>query len=233
MRLAPAAEGAATRALASPTAGGTLAMPAVRGRGPPGTFSRCPNAPRIRARRPICPPLLRILRAWPARSRLMGGAPPAWRAGGPMEPQQPELMAGEPAPGAARGASATPGADAGRSAALGPDPPAATDATLPARGSVPGPAATAHADCCVIGGGPAGAMLALLLARQGVRVTLLEQHHDFDRDFRGDTLHPSVLEILDQLGLAQRVLALPHAELHQASLMVEGRPVFAADFSHL
>ncbi len=150
-----------------------------------------------------------------------------------MEPQQPELMAGEPAPGAARGASATPGADAGRSAALGPDPPAATDATLPARGSVPGLAATAHTDCCVVGGGPGGAMLALLLARQGVRVTLLEQHHDFDRDFRGDTLHPSVLEILDQLGLAQRVLALPHAELHQASLMVEGRPVFAADFSHL
>src|SRR3954453_6400953 len=76
-------------------------------------------------------------------------------------------------------------------------------------------------------------MLTLLLARQGVRVTLLEQHHDFDRDFRGDTLHPSVLEILDQIGLAQRVLALPHAELHQANLMVDGRPAFAADFSHL
>jgi 2-polyprenyl-6-methoxyphenol hydroxylase-like FAD-dependent oxidoreductase len=76
-------------------------------------------------------------------------------------------------------------------------------------------------------------MLALLLARQGLRVTLLEQHHDFDRDFRGDTLHPSVMEILDQLGLADRVLAMPHGEVHQASLMVDGRPFFAADFSHL
>ena len=56
-------------------------------------------------------------------------------------------------------------------------------------------------DCCVVGGGPAGAMLALLLARRGVRVTLLEMHKDFDREFRGDTVHPSTLEILDQLGL--------------------------------
>jgi 2-polyprenyl-6-methoxyphenol hydroxylase-like FAD-dependent oxidoreductase len=96
-----------------------------------------------------------------------------------------------------------------------------------------GASETAHTECCVVGGGPAGAMLALLLARQGVRVTLLEQHHDFDRDFRGDTLHPSVLEILDQVGLTQRVLALPHTELRQASLVIDGRPAFAADFSHL
>ena len=60
-------------------------------------------------------------------------------------------------------------------------------------------------DCCIVGGGPAGAMLALLLARRGVRVTLLEMHHDFDREFRGDTVHPSTLEILDQIGLAERV----------------------------
>src|ERR1700674_3798230 len=62
--------------------------------------------------------------------------------------------------------------------------------------------------CCIAGGGPAGAMLALLLARRGIRVTLLEMHKDFDREFRGDTVHPSTLEVLDQLGLAERVHAL-------------------------
>ena len=51
--------------------------------------------------------------------------------------------------------------------------------------------------CCVVGGGPAGAVLALLLARKGVHVTLLEAHPDFDREFRGDTIHPSVMEIMD------------------------------------
>jgi len=51
--------------------------------------------------------------------------------------------------------------------------------------------------CCVVGGGPAGAILSLLLARQGIRVLLLEAHEDFDRDFRGDTIHPAILEILD------------------------------------
>jgi len=68
--------------------------------------------------------------------------------------------------------------------------------------------------CCVVGGGPAGAVLALMLARQGVEVTLLEEHHDFDRDFRGDTIHPSVLEIMDELGLADRLLELPHSKVY-------------------
>src|ERR1051326_4198387 len=58
-------------------------------------------------------------------------------------------------------------------------------------------------DCCIVGGGPAGMVLALLLVRQGVRVTLLEAHEDFDRKFRGDTIHPSVLEIFDQIGLSE------------------------------
>lgn len=64
--------------------------------------------------------------------------------------------------------------------------------------------------CCVVGAGPAGVMLALLLARQGIEVTLLEEHLDFARDFRGDTVHPSTLEILEQIGLAERVLQLNH-----------------------
>ena len=67
--------------------------------------------------------------------------------------------------------------------------------------------------CCVVGAGPAGMVLALLLARKGVDVTLLEAHHDFDRDFRGDTIHPSTLEALDQIGLADSLLEMPHGRL--------------------
>jgi 2-polyprenyl-6-methoxyphenol hydroxylase-like FAD-dependent oxidoreductase len=69
-----------------------------------------------------------------------------------------------------------------------------------------------EATCCVVGAGPAGVMLSLLLARAGIRVTLLEAHRDFDRDFRGDTIHPSTLEVLDQIGLAERLLELPHVK---------------------
>ena len=61
-------------------------------------------------------------------------------------------------------------------------------------------------DCCIVGGGPAGAVLALLLARHGIRVTLLEAHNDFDRDFRGDVLQPAALDLMGQIGLAERVL---------------------------
>jgi 2-polyprenyl-6-methoxyphenol hydroxylase-like FAD-dependent oxidoreductase len=69
-----------------------------------------------------------------------------------------------------------------------------------------------HADCCIVGAGPAGAVLALLLARQGVSVALLEGHEDFDRDFRGDALQPAPLDVLGQMGLADRVLDLALAQ---------------------
>jgi 2-polyprenyl-6-methoxyphenol hydroxylase-like FAD-dependent oxidoreductase len=67
--------------------------------------------------------------------------------------------------------------------------------------------------CCIVGSGPAGAILSLLLARRGIRVTLLEMHKDFDREFRGDTIHPSTLEILDQIGLADKLHEIPHTKI--------------------
>lgn len=87
--------------------------------------------------------------------------------------------------------------------------------------------------CCIVGGGPAGAMLALLLARRGVRVTLLEMHHDFDREFRGDTVHPSTLEILDQLGLADRVHQLRSNKISAPTLLTTRGPFTPFDFSRL
>src|SRR3712207_2160057 len=69
-----------------------------------------------------------------------------------------------------------------------------------------------HASCVIAGCGPAGAMLGLLLAREGVGVLVLEKHADFLRDFRGDTIHPSTMEIMDELGLADRLLGLPHTK---------------------
>jgi 2-polyprenyl-6-methoxyphenol hydroxylase-like FAD-dependent oxidoreductase len=76
-------------------------------------------------------------------------------------------------------------------------------------------------------------VLALLLARRGVPVTLLEAHADFDRQFRGDTLHPAILEILDQLGLAERLHRLPHVKFFGPSLVTAGGPVPLFDFRRL
>ena len=87
--------------------------------------------------------------------------------------------------------------------------------------------------CCVVGGGPAGAVLSLLLARKGVDVTLLEAHPDFDREFRGDTIHPSVMEIMEQLGLVGRLLELRHTEISSATVQTEAGPFRPLDFSRL
>ena len=88
-------------------------------------------------------------------------------------------------------------------------------------------------DCCVVGGGPAGVMLSLLLARWGVRVMLLEAHWDFDREFRGNTINPSALEILAHLGLARGILGLGHAKIRKFTLQAGGRREAFADFSRL
>ncbi|HVU81415.1 MAG TPA: FAD-dependent monooxygenase, partial [Rhodanobacteraceae bacterium] len=77
--------------------------------------------------------------------------------------------------------------------------------------------------CCIVGGGPAGMMLGLLLARAGVPVTVLEKHGDFLRDFRGDTVHPSTLTILDEIGLRARFDKLPQRRVDHLAGLVVGR----------
>ena len=84
--------------------------------------------------------------------------------------------------------------------------------------------------CCVVGGGPAGMMLGFLLARRGIRVTVLEKHSDFNRDFRGDTVHPSTMEVLRELGLLHEFLELPHQRIGAAGLIFGGTAFEVADF---
>jgi 2-polyprenyl-6-methoxyphenol hydroxylase-like FAD-dependent oxidoreductase len=88
-------------------------------------------------------------------------------------------------------------------------------------------------DLIIVGGGPAGVMAGLLFARAGCRVRVLEKHADFFRDFRGDTVHPSTMEILDQLGMLQRFLKRPHNRLDKAQLRIAGRDWTIGDLSHL
>src|SRR5262249_32108058 len=87
--------------------------------------------------------------------------------------------------------------------------------------------------CCIAGGGPAGMMLGVLLARAGVDVMVLEKHGDFLRDFRGDTIHPSTLEVLYELGLLEAFLKRPHQEARQLTGVIGGVEVPVADFTHL
>src|ERR1700751_3544473 len=88
--------------------------------------------------------------------------------------------------------------------------------------------------CAIIGGGPAGMVLGLLLARAGVEVSVLEKHGDFLRDFRGDTVHPSTMQLLDELGLGNRFAGLPQSRLAVVAWPVDvDRTVVFADFRRL
>lgn len=87
--------------------------------------------------------------------------------------------------------------------------------------------------CAIAGGGPAGLMLGYLLARAGVSVLVLEKHADFLRDFRGDTIHPSTLQVMHELGLLERFLALPHQKVERMVANFAGQPIQLADFSTL
>jgi 2-polyprenyl-6-methoxyphenol hydroxylase-like FAD-dependent oxidoreductase len=87
--------------------------------------------------------------------------------------------------------------------------------------------------CCVVGGGPAGMMLGYLLARAGVDVVVLEKHADFLRDFRGDTIHPSTLELIHELGLLEKFLQRPHDEVPHLNAWIGESRLRLADFTHL
>ena len=92
---------------------------------------------------------------------------------------------------------------------------------------------TIATQCCIAGGGPAGMMLGYLLARAGVHVVVLEKHADFFRDFRGDTVHPSTLELMFELGLMDKFLKLPHQEVETLSAQIGAEHVEMVDFRHL
>jgi 2-polyprenyl-6-methoxyphenol hydroxylase-like FAD-dependent oxidoreductase len=92
---------------------------------------------------------------------------------------------------------------------------------------------TLETRCCIAGGGPAGMMLGFLLARAGVDVVVLEKHADFLRDFRGDTIHPSTLELMYELGLLEEFLQRPHQQVSQIGAEIEGFAVTIGDFTHL
>jgi 2-polyprenyl-6-methoxyphenol hydroxylase-like FAD-dependent oxidoreductase len=87
--------------------------------------------------------------------------------------------------------------------------------------------------CCIAGGGPAGMMLGYLLARAGIEVLVIEKHADFLRDFRGDTIHPSTLEVMHELGLLEELLSLPHQKIPRARARIAGREFVLGDMGYL
>jgi 2-polyprenyl-6-methoxyphenol hydroxylase-like FAD-dependent oxidoreductase len=89
------------------------------------------------------------------------------------------------------------------------------------------------ARCCIAGGGPAGMMLGFLLARAGIDVVVLEKHADFLRDFRGDTVHPSTMQVMHELGILDAFLQRPHSEIGTLAVKIGGETIQVADFSHL
>ena len=92
---------------------------------------------------------------------------------------------------------------------------------------------TIHTGCCIVGGGPAGMMLGYLLGRAGVETLVLEKHADFFRDFRGDTVHPSTLQVMDELGLIDGFLKLPHQQLQKMDGKFGAAWIRVADLSRL
>jgi 2-polyprenyl-6-methoxyphenol hydroxylase-like FAD-dependent oxidoreductase len=92
---------------------------------------------------------------------------------------------------------------------------------------------TTTADVCIVGGGPAGLMLGLLLAKRGVRVVVLEGHETFEREFRGDVLQPSTAHLLDQLGLLDYILRQPHSRLEAGHLRLDGEAIAAVSFARI
>src|SRR6185503_5346051 len=90
-----------------------------------------------------------------------------------------------------------------------------------------------HASACIVGGGPAGLMLGLLLAKRGVAVLVLEGHEDFEREFRGEVLQPSTAHLLDALGLLEYVLAQPHSLLEAAKVRLNGREIGEFSFKRI
>lgn len=87
--------------------------------------------------------------------------------------------------------------------------------------------------CCIVGGGPAGIMTGFLLARAGIEVIVLEKHADFNRDFRGDTIHPSTFELMHELGLLEEFLKVPHQEIGHLKGIFNDTEIEIADFTTL